>query len=56
MTEAEVRKEFVEEDEVRLSTGEESLHDILPLAFIFLGLEVEDLQCMISFLSGSVIF
>ena len=56
MTEAEVRKEFVEEEEARLSAGEESLHDILPLAFVFLGLELEDLQCVISSLSGTVIF
>ena len=46
MTEAEVRKEFAEEDEVRLSAGEESLHDVSPSAFVFLGLELEELQCV----------
>ena len=56
MTEAEVRKEFAEDDEVRLSAGEESLHDISASAFVFLGLELEDLQCVISFLSGILIF
>ena len=56
MTEAEVRKEFAEEDKARLSAREESLHDVSPSAFIFLSLELEDLQCMISFLLGSVIF
>ena len=56
MTEAEVRKEFAEDDEARLSTGEESLHDISLSAFIFLGLELEDLQCVFSFLLGAMIF
>ena len=56
MTEAEVRKEFAEEDKVRLSAGEESLHDVSPSAFVFLGLELEDLQYVISFLSGTAIF
>jgi hypothetical protein len=56
MTEAEVRKEFAEDDKVRLSAGEESLHDISPSAFVFLGLELEDLQCVISFLLCALIF
>ena len=49
MTEAKVRKEFAEEEEVRLSAGEESLHDVSPSAFVFLGLELEDLQCVFFF-------
>ena len=51
MAEAEVRKEFAEEDKVRLSTREESLYDVLPSAFIFLCLELEDLHYVICFLS-----
>ena len=44
MTEAEVRKEFAEEDEIRLSAEEESLHDTLASSFVILGLDLEDLQ------------
>jgi hypothetical protein len=44
MTEAEVRKEFAEEEEIRLSAGEEPLHETSPSAFVFLGLELEDFQ------------
>ena len=46
MTEAEVRKEFAEEDEIRLSAGEESLHDTSASSFVFMGLELEDFQCV----------
>ena len=56
MMEAEVRKEFAEDDEARLPAGEESLHDISPSAFVFLGLELEDLQYVFSFLLGASIF
>lgn len=44
MTEAEVRKEFAEEDEEGLSAGEESLHNTSASSFVFLGLELEDFQ------------
>jgi hypothetical protein len=44
MTEAEVRKEFAEEDEERLTAGEEYLHDMSASGFVFLSLELEDLQ------------
>jgi len=49
MTEAEVRKEFAEEDEERLSAGEEYLHDMSALGFVILGLELEDFQCVFFF-------
>lgn len=44
LTEAEVRKEFAEEDEKRLSDGEASQHATSASAFVLLGLELEDLQ------------
>jgi hypothetical protein len=44
LTEARVRKEFAEDEERRLAAGEESLHKMTPAAFIFLGLELEDMQ------------
>jgi len=46
LTEAEVRKEFVEEDERRLSAGEQYQHATSALAFVLLGVELEDLQCV----------
>lgn len=55
MTEADVRKEFAEDDEMRLSAGEESLHDISLSAFVFLGLELENLQSVFFFLLGTMI-
>jgi hypothetical protein len=53
MTEAEVRKEFAEEDEARLSEGEGSLHDTSASSFIFLGIEIEDFQCVFNPLLSS---
>jgi len=44
MTEAEVRREFAEEDESRLAAGEKSLHDTSASSFVFLGIDLEDLQ------------
>jgi len=44
MTEAEVRKEFAEEEERRLEEGEEPVHQTTPSAFVFLGVELEDFQ------------
>lgn len=44
MTEAEVRKEFGEDEEQRIADGEEPVHATSPSAFIFLGLELEEIQ------------
>jgi len=44
MTEAEARKEFAEDDEQRIVDGEEPVHATSPSAFIFLGLELEEIQ------------
>jgi len=44
MTEAETRKEFAEDEERRLANGEEPLHETTPSGFMFLGLELEDIQ------------
>jgi len=52
LTEAEVRKEFAEEDERRLSDGEVSQHATSASAFVLLGIELKDLQCIFSSISG----
>jgi len=44
MTESELRKEFAEDEERRLSEGEEPVHETTPAAFVFLGIELEDMQ------------
>ena len=44
MTEAEVRKEFGEDEEQCIADGEEPVHATSPSAFIFLGLELEEIQ------------
>jgi len=44
LTEAEVRKEFAEDEERRLAAGEQPLHELSPAAFIFLGVDLEDMQ------------
>jgi hypothetical protein len=44
MSEAEVRKEFAEDEECRLAAGDEPLHELSPAAFIFVGVELEDFQ------------
>ena len=50
MTEAETRKEFAEEEEQRIANGEEPVHTTSPSAFIFLGLELEEIQYVALFL------
>lgn len=44
ITEAEVRKEFAEDEERRLAEGEEPMHETTPSGFVFLGIELEELQ------------
>lgn len=44
ITEAEVRKEFAEDEERRLAEGEEPMHETAPSGFVFLGIELEELQ------------
>ena len=44
MTEAEVHKEFTEDDEWRIVDSEEPVHATSPSAFVFLGLELEEIQ------------
>lgn len=44
MTEAQARKEFAEDDEQRIADGEEPVHATSPLLFIFIGLELEEIQ------------
>ena len=44
MTEAEARKEFAEDDEQRIVDGEEPVHATSPSTFIFLRLELEEMQ------------
>ena len=46
MTEAETRKEFAEDEERRLADGVEPVHETSPSGFVFLGLELEDIQCV----------
>ena len=50
ITEAEVRKEFAEDEELRIAAGEESVHATSPSMFVFLGLELEELQYVALFL------
>lgn len=44
MTEAQARKEFAEDDEQRIADGEEPVHATSPSSFIFIGLELEEIQ------------
>ena len=44
MTDAQVRKEFAEDEERLLAAGQVPVHETTPSAFVFLGLELEDLQ------------
>jgi hypothetical protein len=44
LTEAEVRKEFAEEEEQRTIDGIVSPHETTASAFIFIGIELEDEQ------------
>ena len=44
LTEAQERKELVKEEERRISQGDVALHATSPLAFMFLTMELEDLQ------------
>lgn len=44
ISEADVRKEFAEEKERRLVEGEEPMHETAPSGFVFLGIELEELQ------------
>ena len=44
MTEAQARKEFAEDDEQRIADGEEPVHATSPSTFIFIGLELEEIQ------------
>ena len=44
ISEADVRKEFAEEEECCLAEGEEPMHETAPSGFIFLGIESEELQ------------
>jgi len=44
LTEAQVRKELTEDEERRIVAGEELVHETSPSGFIFLGLELEDMQ------------
>jgi len=44
LTEAEVRKELAEEEERRAVAGIVSPHETTASAFIFLGIEIEDMQ------------
>ena len=50
MTEAKTRKEFAEEDEQCIADGKEPVHTTSPSAFIFLGLELEEIQYVTLFL------
>ena len=56
MTEAEVRKEFAEDDEQRIADGEELVHATSPSAFIFLGLELEEMQYVTLFSYPAYLF
>ena len=44
ISEADIRKEFAEEEEHRLAEGEEPMHETAPSGFVFLGIELEELQ------------
>jgi len=44
ITKAEIRKEFAEDEERRLADGVEPVHETSPSGFVFLGLELEDIQ------------
>ena len=44
ITEAEVCKEFAEDEEHCLAEGEELMHETVPSGFVFLGIELEELQ------------
>jgi len=44
MTAAQMRKEFAEDKEQCITDGEEPMHATSPSAFVFLGLELEEMQ------------
>ena len=44
LTEAQERKEFAKEDEIRISQGDVALHATSASAFVFLAMELEDFQ------------
>ena len=44
LTEAQVHKELTEDEECCIMAGEELVHETSPSGFIFLGLELEDMQ------------
>ena len=44
ISEADVRQEFAEDEERRLAEGEEPMHETPPSGFVFLGIELEELQ------------
>ena len=44
ITESELCKEFTEDEECCLAEGEELVHETSPAAFVFLGIELEDMQ------------
>ena len=46
ISEAQVKKELAEEEETHLATGGISLHNMSASAFIVLGLEIEETQCV----------
>ena len=48
MTEAEVKKELTEEEERRAEAGIVSPHETTAATFIFLGIELEDMQYVFS--------
>jgi len=44
LSEADIRKELAKEEEACLSNGEIALHETSPLAFLALGMELEESQ------------
>ena len=46
MTEAQAQKEFTEDDDKCIVDSEEPVHATSPLSFIFIGLELEEIQYM----------
>ena len=44
MTEAQAQKEFAEDNEQCIADGKEPVHATSPLSFIFIGLELEEIQ------------
>ena len=44
MTAAQMRKEFAEDEEQHITDSKEPMHAMSPSVFIFLGLELEEMQ------------